>query len=263
MERTTVTCKYCGREISRSNISKHINSHENGNYEKQAACYHLDHDDLLCKFCKTEFRDKNALAQHEIRCRLNPNRIALVIDNFNNFGRQAWNKGLSVSTDERVKKYVETHKENVKNGSYHFLYGQDNPSSRQEVRDKISETCRKKAQNGDWHFSINKLHCYKYNGNTLHCKWEVYYAVYLDANKINWIRNEESFPYWYQGKLHHYTPDFYLIDSNEYIEIKGFARDSDYAKWRDFPKDKILKVLFEEDLNAIGAFNYDISEYIR
>ena len=34
MNRVKLNCKYCGRKISKSNMSKHIRSHENGNFEK-------------------------------------------------------------------------------------------------------------------------------------------------------------------------------------------------------------------------------------
>lgn len=102
-------CKYCGREISKQNMSKHVRSHENGNFDKYTSKtnYHLDHDDLFCKFCGKECKNRNSLVQHEIRCKKNSNKINTIIKGFNDKGniRFAWNKGLTKETDERVLKH--------------------------------------------------------------------------------------------------------------------------------------------------------------
>ena len=37
---------------------------------------------FICKYCGKECKNKNSLAQHEIRCKENPNRIKIV-NNFN------------------------------------------------------------------------------------------------------------------------------------------------------------------------------------
>ena len=100
-------CPICGKLITNNNIEKHIKSHET-HPKYQAALnnpYKLDHDDLFCKFCGKECKNKNSLVQHEIRCKLNPQRINVIFSNFNQRGRKfksgrtAWNKGLTKETD--------------------------------------------------------------------------------------------------------------------------------------------------------------------
>ena len=120
MVRTKVICEKCGREISKSNIAKHLRSHEtySENFEKEQ--YHLDHDDLFCKFCGKECKNRNSLAQHEIRCKENPNKINIYISNFNNIGHAAWNKGLTKETDERVERRGLNLHNNVKSGKTIF-----------------------------------------------------------------------------------------------------------------------------------------------
>lgn len=93
---------------------------------------------------------------------------------------------------------------------------------------------------------------YNYNGVDLHGKWELNYAKWLDKNQIKWQRCKESFEYVYGDKKRRYTPDFYLIESDEYIEIKGYKTEKDDAKWQHFPKHKVLNVLFEDDLKALN-----------
>lgn len=61
-------------------------------------------------------------------------------------------------------------------------------------------------------------------------KLERAYAGYLDVSGINWDYESDSFPYIDdKGKRRTYTPDFYLTETEEYIEIKGYDRgDTDY-----------------------------------
>lgn len=84
MIRTKIKCELCGREISKSNFTKHLETHKNGNFDKFNNMIHLDHNDLFCKYCKKECKNKNSLAQHEIRCKENPDKINTIIDGFNN-----------------------------------------------------------------------------------------------------------------------------------------------------------------------------------
>ena len=259
-------CKYCNKEISKNNITKHIRSHVNGNYDKWQNIKHqtLDHDDLFCKYCKKEYKNKNSLLQHEIRCKENPNKI----DTSNSFGqlnpkyRTAWNKGLTKETDDRVKNYANTFHKNYILGLHKDLSGDKNPAKKLEVKEKISKTCLEHSKNGNWHTSLAKHIHYNYKGNDLHGKWELYYAIYLDKNNIKWIRNKERFIYNYKNKNHYYTPDFYLINTNEYIEIKGYSTNKDFAKWTQFPKNKKLIVLQYKDLKNLGVFDCDITKYI-
>ena len=117
-----------------------------------------------------------------------------------------------------------------------------------ELGKKVSIGVNKKVANNEWHTSLAKKMHYNYNGIDLHGSWELKYAKYLDLNHIKWIRCKESFIYEFENKTRRYTPDFYLIESDEYIEIKGYKTDKDIAKWEQFPKDKTLTVLMKKEL---------------
>ena len=60
-----------------------------------------------CKFCNKEYKNNKALVQHQIRCKLNPNKIN-TSNNWGNKTRTVWNKGLTKDTDDRVKKQSES-----------------------------------------------------------------------------------------------------------------------------------------------------------
>lgn len=62
-------CPYCNIQIRTCNINKHIETHLDGRYEEKIKHYHLDHDDLFCKFCKKECKNRRSLSAHERRCK--------------------------------------------------------------------------------------------------------------------------------------------------------------------------------------------------
>ena len=117
---------------------------------------------------------------------------------------------------------------------------------------KISKTVNEKVANGEWHTSLAKHMHIDYNGVDMHGNWELQYAIDLDSKNIKWIKCKESFGYIFEGKPKRYTPDFYLIETDEYIEIKGYKTEKDDVKWSQFPKDKVLKVLMKNELTLLG-----------
>ena len=203
---------------------------------------------LICQFCMKECKNKNSLAQHERCCPSNPNR------NYKNgmLGKKGTNQyskakelGADVKMSESTKQKISAQKK--KND---LLRCDD---EKREINQKISETISAKVSSGDWHTSIANRMRYSYDGEILHGKWEVAFAEWCDANNIPWKRCKRSFKYIFDGKERRYTPDFYLIDSEEFIEIKGYQKEKDVAKWSQFPKDLKLKVYFGDDLKALGV----------
>jgi hypothetical protein len=87
--------------------------------------------------------------------------------------------------------------------------------------------------------------------------WEVAYARYLDEQNINYVAHKG---YWkYVGednKEHTYHPDFYLVDEDLTIDIKGAFWDSQQENKINYivssNPDKKLKILRREDLDELG-----------
>lgn len=251
MSSKKLKCEFCGVEVTPNNYKRHIERHKTSP-ESFNEVYKLDHDGLNCKFCNKECKSINSLIQHELRCSENPNRRCH--DTLVKYAKShpAWNKGLTAETDDRVKANAMSLRRSIAAGNFHSLKGDDNPSRREDVRKKISETCLKKSKEGTWHTSLAKEHHYQYKGADLHGKWELAYAMHLDKMNIDWERCKERFPYEFEEKTHYYTPDFYLPETNEYVEIKGFKRERDTVKWSQFPDTKTLKVLYGKDLLGMG-----------
>lgn len=70
----------------------------------------------------------------------------------------------------------------------------------------------------------------RYKGYYLRSSWELEYAKYLDSKGVNWSYEPKRFTL-SDGRT--YTPDFYLIDEDKYIEIKGY--------WYEKAKQKFLQ----------------------
>lgn len=83
----------------------------------------------------------------------------------------------------------------------------------------------------------------KFQGN-----WELLYWEYCVEHQIIIERCSERFPYEWNG-TRSYNPDFYLPETDTYVEIKGYETERDKAKWRDFPK--TLKVIKYKELKEL------------
>jgi hypothetical protein len=88
--------------------------------------------------------------------------------------------------------------------------------------------------------------------------YELKYAQYLNENDIKWSRGKNINLRYKRNEddiLRNYYPDFYLIDSNEYIEIKGYYSDADQKKMslvKEQNAEKKIQILFDDDLEKLG-----------
>ena len=85
----------------------------------------------------------------------------------------------------------------------------------------------------------------------LRSSYELAYAKYLDENKILWMYEMETFDL---GDTT-YTPDFFLVKEEKFIEIKGYMRKEAQEKINKFleqyPWD--LEILRKKDLIKLGC----------
>ena len=236
-----IICELCSVEISASNYNKHLKRHKNHPETFKENAYRVDHDDLFCKFCKKECKNKNSLTQHEIRCKENPCRINVFVDKFNNKGKTPWNKGLSCKTDSRIQASRDTYNKNKENGKYHYRR-KHTEEEKQKLREKALE-------NGFGGFAWRKG--VYYNDIKLDSSYEVAVAKSLDDNNIKWER-PSRFKYHWDGKLHYYTPDFYLPEYDVYLDPKNdFLINNVNPRLGYKDTDKINKVSLENKIRIV------------
>lgn len=219
--------------------------------------YNKLRDDLFCKYCGKQCKSLNSLKNHEIRCKFNEGRSLKISAE----GLIKFNKDCQLGKAKRSNQYIKARLENreycIKEStrqkmskSRKRIEESKSPEERKKIREKISRAIRTKVEEGSWHNSISKKLQYLYKNEVYDSSWEILFVKFLERKGYNWKRNEEIFPYFFE-KDRLYRPDFYIEDTQTYVEIKGFARKKDLAKWSQFPKNKNLKIIYQKDLEKI------------
>ena len=212
---------------------------------------------LKCKYCKKECKNKNSLTQHEIRCKLNPNRIDLsYISSGHSLGHKGGNQFTKAK--EEGREIIISEETRKKLGNYWR-----GKSHTEEEKLKISKGIKKAILNNpDSYSSTNvngRVKHYIFNGVKLDGLWELEVAKYLENNNIKWERPKNGFKYIWNNSEHIYFPDFYLPEYNYYIEVKGYQRDRDLYKWQSIEHIIIIK---HKEIENIRNNKYDISIYL-
>ena len=199
---------------------------------------------MECQFCGKECKNKNSLAQHEVRCGLNPNKKVSSLVEYHKIKSGPWNKGKDKLNDERVKQAASKISSSMK------IHHQENPFSDQ-TRAKLGQRAK---ENGFGGYRRNGGRGKKgwYFGVWCDSSWELAWVIYAKDQNINFIRNTKKFRYEFDGKSRNYIPDFYLVDENMYVEVKGYSSQQFEAKKRDFPHK--LQVLEREEMKPIIQF---------
>lgn len=112
---------------------------------------------------------------------------------------------------------------------------------------------RKNYQKG---YVFNK---YQNKNVYLMSSWEFKYVDYLTENNIIWIK-PKPLPYILNNKNHYYIPDFYLPETDEYIEIKGHMWPCDHIKLENVKicnPDINLLILGKDEMKSICGYGVD------
>lgn len=100
-----------------------------------------------------------------------------------------------------------------------------------------------------------------YKGYYCQSSWELAFVIYCLEHDIKLIRNKRRFSYIFKNVERSYFPDFYLLKTDEYVEVKGYYDEKMKAKEQYFPKDKRLIVLKKNEMKPI--LEYVTSKYGR
>ena len=115
-------------------------------------------------------------------------------------------------------------------GKNHPLYGKHH--SKETKRKMREHHANVKGKNNPMFGKVTHSKYNKYKGMWFHSSWESKFARFLDVRKIKWLYESKTFDL---GEMT-YTPDFYLPETDTYIEIKGYWRPDAEKKFKIFKK---------------------------
>ena len=93
----------------------------------------------------------------------------------------------------------------------------------------------RRGSKGGYRFgSSGRTHSGSYQGYWCDSSWELAFVIYNLDHKIKFERNLQYFKYIHNGKERKYYPDF-ILENEQYLEIKGYFRDTDILKIEQFP----------------------------
>lgn len=210
--------------------------------------------EYICQYCGRKCKNLNSLRQHEIRCKLNPNKIDMgYIKPGHSNGHKGTNQFIKAK-ELGLEKPIISEDTRYKIGN--AWRGKQHTNKEKK---KISEGIRKAIINNPESYSSSNVNGrvkhYEYNNVILDGKWELEVAKFLDANNIKWEKPNKGIPYNWNNSVHLYFPDFYLPEFNYYIEVKGYQRDRDISKWNAVDNLIIIK---ENEINEIRKNIYHL-----
>ena len=240
-------CKrvFCG---SRSNIRGKLTGHpkHNGNYGSHKN--NVPNGPYICQFCGHERKNYNSLINHERLCKSNPNQdtrsYEILMANriqanakYQSGSRIAWNKGLTVQTDSRVKQIALTLRQRYMNGELipTFLGKQHSDETKLKMRESTVQYIEKTA--GGARYSIKA--CEYFDKLNQEKGWHLVHA--LNGGEI---------------RVSRYSIDAYDKDLNivvEYDESKHHMNGLDRAS-DDIERESIIK-------HMLGCTFYRYSEF--
>lgn len=221
-----------------------------------------------CKFCNKKCKNNISLSQHQLRCTSNPNKKRMDGEYNPMYGRTGKNKFIKckeLGIDYiPTKKEIEGRKISIKylKKANKIRWSKDGAS--EHMSKKIKEAIKRNPDSYSSNNISGRVKCYDIMdsfGNKTKVKgtWELLIANFLNELNIKWINKIDPIKYYWNNKQHLYFPDFYLPDFNYYIEVKGYQRDRDLAKWKSLSNLIIIK---HKEIKAIKENNCDMAEWL-
>lgn len=143
-------------------------------------------------------------------------------------GKDPWNKGLTKDTDERVLKSAKT-----QSATMIDAWASGRMAISEQALAKLSALAKATGFGGYTHRG-GRGKKGRYRGIWCDSSWELAWVIYAIDHEIKFTRNTEKFPYFFNGKHLSYIPDF-ILETGEFIEIKGYLSEQVDAKIEHFP----------------------------
>lgn len=176
----------------------------------------------ICRYCGKECKNANSLAQHEVRCKENPNRIITAIELYNKSDHKGTNQYIKAKELGLPKpKLTEKGRQSISN----IWKGKHLPD---EIKEKISKSQRKFYEEHPDRIPYR-----------LHHSSHISYPEQYFKN----IFEHENIPLKYHLQVGLYELDFYNEEYKVYVEIDGDTHKQKKVQDIDKRKDNYLQSL--------------------
>lgn len=212
---------------------------------------------MECKFCNRSCQNNNSLAQHQIRCKNNPDKIA-VLPSRGMLGKRGSNQYIKAARNGESIVVADSTRQKLSHAASLQIWNDDRKRNHSIA---MIEAVRNNPASYTAENVSGRTKLYEINGTKVKGTWELLVAEELNSNGIKWTNIIKGFPYEWESKIRTYYPDFYLPEHDTYIEVKGYERDRDRAKWNNFPEK--LKVITKEHIEQIKKKKFNILFFIN
>jgi hypothetical protein len=130
-----------------------------------------------------------------------------------------------------------------------------------EHKENLSKSAWNNKGNGFAKVKFYKIWCPFLNKEvSVQGTFELKYSQYLNTHNILWKRGKHISLHYtrFEGDINrNYYPDFFLIETQEYIEIKGFFSETDKIKMelvQEQNKEISIRILQKKDLDELNIW---------
>jgi len=175
-------------------------------------------------------------------------------------GKAAWNKGLTVESDDRVRKMHATRRERSQSGHYKGTRGRSHTSATKEKLSAARARFLNEQGNGGfkrvkWYRTVDSFG----NACSLRGSWEVKVADWLTLQNVPWTRRH-YICYVDNEIVRTYAPDFFIPSDSTIIEVKGYYSDRDKRKMQlvttQHPSLRI-RILMKKEIEQLQTLIYN------
>lgn len=208
---------------------------------------------FTCKHCNKEYESKQSKSNHQWRCKENPE-----------YKRPAFFD--SAEYKDKQSKIVKNNSHLYKTDEYKDKQRKNTTKYYSDPKNREKQSVAMKAavlKNPDSYSKSNvsgRVKSIEYEGYTFKGYWELEVGKYLLENSFSFEQVSEPIPYFWNEKWHLYFPDFYLADHDVYLEVKGYQRDRDLAKWSVMDR---LIVLKKKEIDSIKKKDFDLTILLK
>lgn len=225
----------CENVFQNENIKNKIIEHKIEKYGSMEE-YEKYHHSLVVESIRNKYGVDNVYQLDEVKQK-SKESIIKHFGSWENYRKQQVEKTKKTKLEKygdenytNVEKVKQTKLEKYGDENYHNIdkmkqtcvekYGVDNYFKTEEGINKIKNMWSKKSKEEMKEIMNKHFHKWIFDNQLFDSKWEIYYYFYLKNNNIKFER-EYPFDYYFDNKKCVYLCDFHLIDTNEFIEIKG------------------------------------------